>query len=659
MCAICGIVNFNKADRVDPAVLDRMTEALAHRGPDDYGYYVNGPVGLGHRRLSIIDLSGGRQPIYNEDGSAAIIFNGEIYNYRDLAARMAAAGHTFKTRSDTETILHTYEEYGEECVHHLRGMFTFAIWDQRKRRLLIARDRLGIKPLYYYRDGRSLAFASEIKALLEIPSVPREVDPEAMDMYLSLRYVPGPRTMFKNIFRLQPGHILVVDERGVRTRKYWDIDYAEAEPRSPEYLLAKFRELLEESVRLRLMAEVPLGVFLSGGLDSSAILAMMSMMRTSSTSGTAGRDRVKTFSVGYDTATAKAGESNEFEYARLASQAFASEHHEFRLSAKDLADFIPDLVWYLDEPLADPSSIPLFFISKLAREHITVVLSGEGADELLAGYGIYSRMLALDRVYRTFPAAGWLAPRLGPFAPSEALRHYVRMSGQPLRARYQGVCRGFGAEIRTQLMGEDRAKRSGERLSEIFGEYFATVEKASPLNQMLYVDAKVWLPDDLLIKADKMTMANGLELRVPFLDHKLMEFAATLPFESKLGGKGGKTILRKAMRGIVPDAIIDRPKKGFPIPISPWLRGPLREFARENLLARNSGSTSYLDRRAVARIVQEHEQGRADRSQEIWTLLVFEFWHQQFMNDHLRPSRAGTRPPRTEGSEVTPEVLSC
>ncbi len=651
MCAICGIVNFNETDPVDPAVIERMTDALAHRGPDDCGIFLNGRVGLGHRRLSIIDLSGGRQPIFNEDRSATIVFNGEIYNYRDLAREMATAGHVFKTRSDTETILHTYEEYGLDCVQHLRGMFAFAIWDQRQRRLLIARDRLGIKPVYYYRDGRFLCFASEVKALLEIASVPRELDPEALDMYLSLRYVPGPRTMFKNIFRLQPGHILVVDDTGVRTKKYWDIDYAEIEPRSPEHLLNRFNELLEESVRLRLMAEVPLGVFLSGGIDSSAILAMMAKI--------AGGDRVKTFSVGYQTTGAKEDEANEFEYARLATETFAAEHHEFRLSSNDLADFLPDLVWYLDEPLADPSCIPLYFISKLAREHITVVLSGEGADEILAGYGIYPRMLALDRIYRRVPGARLLAPWLARFAPSEALRHYVRMSGQPLKNCYRGVCRGFGAESKARLVDEDRLKRSDKDLREVFSGYFKRVEKASSLDQMLYIDSKVWLPDDLLIKADKMTMASGLELRVPFLDHKLVEFATTLPHDLKLGNEGGKTILRRAMRGVVPDAIIDRPKKGFPIPIAPWLRGPLRGFTRENLLAGSSACNRYLNHSAVSKIVSEHERGSADRFQEIWTLLVLEFWHQQLVRNRSRSKNTRVNPLSIEGVGLNSEVLSC
>jgi asparagine synthase (glutamine-hydrolysing) len=383
---------------------------------------------------------------------------------------------------------------------------------------------------------------------------------------------------------------------------------------------------------MRLISEVPLGVFLSGGLDSSAILAMM----TAATEG----ERVKTFSVGYEALGAEEEAANEFDYARLAARSFASEHHEYRLDAKGFAEFVPELVRFLDEPLADPSCIPLYFISKLAREHITVVLSGEGADEILAGYGIYGRMLALNRIYGGSGALRGLAPWMARLMPSERLRHYVRMCGEPLESRYRGVSRGFSAEGKLRLIGADRMQRSEQRLQEIFGGYFNAVRDASPLDQMLYVDAKVWLPDDLLIKADKMTMANGLELRVPFLDHKMVEFAATLPNASKAGGRGGKTLLRQAMRGILPDAIIDRPKKGFPIPIGSWLRTSLRQFTRDHLLAPDSACSRYFDRDETTRLVHEQEQGTVDRSQEIWTLLVFEFWHRHFIENHPRPVTA-------------------
>jgi asparagine synthase (glutamine-hydrolysing) len=640
MCAICGIVNFDHSEPVDPTTVERMTRTLVHRGPDDAGIFVEGRVGLGFRRLSIIDLSGGQQPIFNEDGSAAIVFNGEIYNYRGLATELSTAGHTFSTRSDTETILHAYEQYGDDCVQHLRGMFAFAIWDQRRQRLFMARDRLGIKPLYYYRNARFLAFASEIKALLEIAGVPRDVDPESFDQFLSQRYVPGPRTMFKDIFRLQPGHTLVVDlhqgAAGVHIRQYWDIDYSARASASPRQIAAGFEELLDESVRLRLISEVPLGLFLSGGLDSSAILAKVCRAAAGQT--------VKTFGVGYVSGGYQASSPEEEEvcelkYARIAARAFGADHHELRVSAKDFADCIPDLVWHLDEPLADPSCIPLYFVSKLAREHITVVLSGEGADELLAGYGIYPKMLALDRMKRNVPVLARLAGQFAQFTPAEPLRRYMRMAGQTLEDGYRGVCRGFGTEARRRLIGEDRMKRSDRQLSEIFRGHFKVVEKASPLNRMLYVDTKVWLPDDLLLKADKMTMAHGLELRVPFLDHKLVEFAAALPEKCKLNGNVGKSLLRKAMRGVLPEAILKRPKNGFSVPIASWLRGPLRQFTRDHLLGSGSACNSWLDRAEVKRIVEEHEQGRLDRSQEIWTLLVFEFWHAQFIDDSAERRR--------------------
>jgi len=635
MCAICGILNFDHSDLVDRNVVEKMTGTLVHRGPDDEGFFVEGRAGLGFRRLSIIDLRGGHQPIFNEDNSAAIVFNGEIYNYRGLAVELSSAGHTFTTRSDTETILHAYEQYGDDCVHRLRGMFAFAIWDRRRQRLFMARDRLGIKPLYYYCNARFLAFASEIKALLEIPGIPREIDAEAFDQFLSQRYVPGPRTMFKGIHRLQPGHTLTVDHTGVHIRKYWDIDYGARSSATPGQIAASFDELLDESVRLRLISEVPLGLFLSGGLDSSAILSRLHKLT--------GEHGVKTFSVGYDASGRQEQEVCELEYARLAARAFGTDHHELRVSAKEFAEFIPGLVWHLDEPLADPSCIPLYFVSKLAREHITVVLSGEGADEILGGYGIYPKMLALDRINRKVPGVGRLAGQFAQFAQStyaEPLRRYLRLAGQPLEDGYRGVCRGFGVEARRRLIGEDRMKRSEQQLSEIFRGHFRAAGKASPLNRMLYVDTKVWLPDDLLLKADKMTMANGLELRVPFLDHKLVEFAAALPDASKISRHGGKSLLRKAMRGVLPKAILQRPKNGFGVPLGSWLRGPLRQFTRDHLLASDSASGSWLDRGEVKRIVEEHEQGRMDRSQEIWALLVFECWHSHFIDDSAERRRA-------------------
>jgi len=632
MCGICGIVNFDRSEPVDPDLVERMTTAMVHRGPDDDGYFVEANAGFGHRRLSIIDLGGGKQPIFNEDGSILIVFNGEIYNYAELTAKLTGLGHTFQSRSDTEAIVHAYEQYGDACVDHLRGMFAFAIWDRRCKRLLVARDRLGIKPLYFYQCDGFLAFASEIKSLLQIPAVSRVVDPEALESYLTLRYVPGPQTMFKGISKLQPGHLLVMDAHGVRIRKYWDMKYRVGEGISSEDYVGRFQELFEESVKLRLVAEVPLGVFLSGGLDSSAILAVMSKLR--------GRERIKTFSVGYEVPSTQEDSVNEFEYARLAAKAFGAEHHEFKLTAEDFRDSLNDLVWYLDEPLADDSCIPLYFIARLARKHITVVLSGEGADEILAGYGIYKRMLAIEAAYGQFPRlTPWVARNLASVFPGQVVQRYARWASLPMEERYRGVSMGMPTALRCELLGRQAGQTAAD---DAFRFCFESVPKKDVLNRMLYADAKIWLPDDLLLKADKMTMANGLELRVPFLDHKLVEFAATLPAHLKLKGSTGKFLLREAMKNVLPKRIINRAKKGFPVPTESWLRGDLKNFVHDTLLASNAACRGYMEPRVIERIVGEHERGTENRRQELWTLLVFEIWHKLFIGRHAEVTTRGS-----------------
>jgi len=630
MCGICGIVNFRGTDQVDRHLVERMTLAQVHRGPDDDGYFVEHNVGLGHRRLSIIDLSGGKQPIFNEDGSVVVVFNGEIYNFADLTNDLVSRGHVFRTRSDTETIVHAYEEYGVECMKDFRGMFAFAIWDRRKRRLLLVRDLLGIKPVYYYQCKNFFIFGSEIKSLLEHPEVPREVDREAVDLYLTLRYVPGPRTMFKNIFKLQPGHWLTVDERGTRIGKYWDIQYAETLPRSDSECIEEFARLFEESVRLRLIAEVPLGVFLSGGLDSSSMLAMMSRIT--------GGERVKTFSVGYETtgpAAAEAEEANELAYARQAADHFGSEHHEFLLTAGDFRDAIPTMLSHLDEPMADPTCIPLYFISKLARNFITVVLSGEGADETMGGYAIYRRIVLLDQIRRL---AGPFAGGFGALARlpfDDRTRAYLRRAGTRVEDHFRGVVKGLSLETRLALTGPDRVQRSENELAKMFAVHFKHTENTSPLNRMLYADTKVWLPENLLLKGDKMTMATSLELRVPFLDHKLVEYLAALPDSMKVRGSQGKWILRQVMGNVLPPSILHRTKKGFPTPAGSWLRYELRDFLRDALLGRSSACRQFFDPQAVEEIVSRHEKGKTSGYQEVWSLLVFEFWHRQFIESFV------------------------
>jgi asparagine synthase (glutamine-hydrolysing) len=624
MCGICGIVNFIVTDHVDRQLVERMTSAQAHRGPDDYGYFVDGNAGLGHRRLSIIDLSGGKQPIFNEDGSVVVVFNGEIYNYADLTADLLDRGHQFATRSDTETIVHAYEEYGDECMRDFRGMFAFAIWDRRQKRLLLVRDRLGIKPVYYYTGKDFFVFASEIKSLLQHPQVPREVDRQALDLYLALRYVPGPRTMFKNIFKLQPGHRMTVDPNGVRIAKYWDLNYDSRR----NIDLEEFQHLLEESVRLRLIAEVPLGVFLSGGLDSTAMLAMMSRIKEG--------DRVKTFSVGYESSGAgesEIEEANEFEFAREAAARFGAEHHEFRLTAEDFRKAIPKMVSHLDEPMADPTCIPLYFISKLARNYITVVLSGEGADETMAGYTFYRKMLAVENVRKRIGPLAVGFPMIALLPVGDRVRAYLRRVGSSIENHYRGMVKGLSLETRLALTGEDRVEKCDGRLGEIFDGYFKHVRNASPLNRMLYVDAKVWLPEDLLLKADKMTMATAVELRVPFLDHKLVEHISALPDDAKVRGHQGKWILRQTIGTEIPPSILHRTKKGFPMPAAAWFRTHLREFVRDTLLGHDSACGRYFNRQAIEEIVTLQEKGKFSGYQEVWSLVVFEQWHKQFIEE--------------------------
>ena len=642
MCGIAGIVRFERTARVEARLLEAMTDALWHRGPDDHGYYLEGNVALGSRRLSIIDRSGGRQPLLNEDESAVVVCNGEIYNYRELASALAARGHVFRSQSDCETLVHAYEDDGERFVERLRGMFAFALWDERRRKLVLGRDRLGIKPLYYHVGRDFLAFASEVKALLEVPGVPRELDPEALDLYLSLRYVPGPRTLFRGIKKLQPGHLLVWDESCLRLPCYWDLPHATAQAGPDEDLVRRFDEALEECVGSHLMSEVPLGLFLSGGLDSTSMLAVMSRLDP-------GR-RVSTFAVGYETETSQEETANELSFARLAAEHFRADHHEIRLRPAEFRDVLPALVWHLDEPVADPSCIPLYFISRAAREHVTVILSGEGADEILGGYGIYQRMLGLERLHRGLgaAAAGRLAPILAAFLPGQKLRHYARLGGVPLETRYRGVSRAFLPEWKDRLLGRDRDTGSRDLLAEVFAPCFAATAGGSALDRMLHADVKVWLPDDLLVKADKMTMAHSQELRVPFLDHRLVELAASLPPRLKRRGANGKVALRRAMEGIVPAPILERVKKGFPTPTSSWLRRQLRGFSREVLLDRDSACRSWFDAAAIERLVDDHERGVAVRYDELWSLLVFETWHGVFLDDRLRPARRSE--PRRRGS---------
>lgn len=618
MCGICGIISLEADRTVNGEDLIAMRDSMVHRGPDDAGLFIDGNIGLGHRRLSIIDLSSGHQPMTNEDGSIIVVFNGEMYNFQDLRNHLIAKGHIFKTRSDTEVIIHAFEEFGENCLEHFRGMFAFAIWDKRKQQLFIARDRLGEKPLYYAQWGDTFLFASEIKGILAHPDARREIDQEALDLYFGFRYVPGPRTMFKGIAKLQPGHFLWIKNNAVHTQAYWDFNTIQTRHLTQKTAEEEFTELLKESVKMRLMSDVPLGVFLSGGVDSSVVVALMSEMV---------EEPIKTFSVGY---TGDAAE-NEFEFSRMVANLYKTDHHEFRLTADDFLDFLPKLAWHLDEPIADASTIPLFFISQLAKEHVSVVLSGEGADELLGGYYIYKKMLLLESL-RTIPGSGIVAGAAslaGRLLGNRKIERYANLLRLPLEQRYTGVSQVF-TEGERQRLFTGRGGITPRALADVIAPYYARVQNRPSLDRMLYLDTKVWLPDDLLMKADKMTMATSVELRVPFLDHVLVEYAASLPVTSKIHANETKYLLKHAMETRLPRELLYRTKKGFPVPICRWLREKA-SVVREVLLDSGSACRMFCEPSFIEQIIRDHEQTQNDLSDLIWPFLVFEYWHNSYM----------------------------
>lgn len=618
MCGICGVISLTPDKKVERQDLLAMRDCMVHRGPDEAGLFVEGNVGLGHRRLSIIDLSSGQQPMTNEDGTIIVVFNGEMYNYQNLRDNLIAKGHIFKTHSDTEVIIHAFEEFGENCLEHFRGMFAFAIWDSKKRQLFIARDRLGEKPLYYGKWGDTFLFASEIKGILAHPSAHREIDTKSLDLYFGFRYVPGPRTMFKDIVKLQPGHFLWIRDNTITVSEYWDFNAIHTRNIKKEAAEAEFVAILRESVKMRLMSDVPLGVFLSGGVDSSVVVALMSEL-------VAGP--IKTFSVGY-TGDAK---ENEFEYARLVANRYRTDHHEFRLTADDFLGFLPKLVWHLDEPIADASTIPLFFISQLAKEHVTVVLSGEGADELLGGYYAYKKMLLLEW-WRSLPGSsllGGFSALAGRLLGNRKVERYANLLRLPLEQRYTGVSRVFTEAERKRLYNAHSGIMT-HALADVVAPYYERVKNRQPLDRMLYLDTKVWLPDDLLMKADKMTMATSIELRVPFLDHVLVEYAASLPVSYKIKGNETKYLLKHAMESRLPKELLYRTKKGFPVPLSRWLREKA-DGVREVLLDSGSACKAFFEPSVLEQIIQEHEQTQNDMSDLLWPFLVFEYWHKAYM----------------------------
>ncbi len=638
MCGIAGRVNFS-SEPVSAALVEAMCDAIAHRGPDDFGVYAKGPAGLGNRRLSIIDLAGGHQPICNEDGTVWIVFNGEIYNFPELRDDLLRRGHQLKSHSDTEVVVHLYEEYGVDCLSRLNGMFAFALWDERRQQLFLARDRVGKKPLMYALTQNAISFGSEIGAILQDASVPREIDLRALDLYLTLLYVPGPWTMFKAIRKLQPGHYLLWRNGQTRIEQYWDVSFAPRANTSEADAVADIRELLEDSVRRRLMSDVPLGAFLSGGLDSSTIVALMTRL----TGGP-----VKTFSIGFDDDA-----YGELPYAREVAQTYNTEHHEVRVRP-DMVDVLPRLVRHYGEPYGDHSAVATYYVSQLARQFVKVVLSGDGGDEVFGGYPWYVE-----------------APR-----HAELGRAYVRAGAQAMRAGWQsrqlrpmlGAIKGAGLGLWTTAQGWQDPPRAFERLTTYYApgerrqlyrpEVYAALSANGNgsglvrsvmsrqnggqfINQMFYADHHLYLPDDILVKVDIASMANSLEARCPFLDYRLVELAASLPPEMKVRGTATKRILRRAVADLVPENVLNRPKVGFGLPIDRWMREDLYPMARDLLLDSRARITEYFDGAHVETLLTEHKNGQNRHGSRLWLLLFFELWSRTVFEPATTPDQQG------------------
>lgn len=637
MCGIAGIIDPTSSPAEIRLLLQRMTDVMIHRGPDDEGFFISDGIGLGMRRLSIIDLVGGKQPIHGEDGRIVVVFNGEIYNYRELTRQLRRRGHTFTTASDTEVIVHLYEELGEDCVHQLRGMFAFAVWDKSRRQLFVARDRLGIKPLYYTQVGKRLVFGSEIKSILQHPEVQARLNLEALSNFLSLKYVPAPQTFFADILSLPPGHTLTCNSNGVMVRQYWDLSFTNNDPNGhqrEEVYAEQLEALLRESVELRLRSDVPFGAFLSGGIDSSTVVALMSQFLD---------EPVKTFSVGFDTD----GEgTDELPYARLIARQYQTDHHEVFITARDFIDLAEKVAWHLDQPIADQATVATYMVSKLASQHVKMVLTGEGGDELFAGYARYAGE-QLSPIFRHIPRpirslALATSDRLpGLHRPKIALYALCQLDET---IRFTNWFPLFNHDRKRAVLSADlKQELNCTAADHAFAQQLARTNATEPLNRMLYVDTKLWLPDYLLLRGDKLSMATSLEARVPILDHKLVEFAASLPPNLKLRLLTRKYLLKKVSRTLLPAEIIDRKKKGFPIPISKWLKNEARPFVRDLLSPATIRRRGLFDLGYVEKMLDEYESGFADHSHLLWGLISVELWHRCFI-DSLHPGEGVADP---------------
>jgi asparagine synthase (glutamine-hydrolysing) len=640
MCGICGIYNYKTNKPVNRDVLRHMTDAVIHRGPDDGGLYFDDAsgIGLGFRRLSIIDLSpAGHQPMPNEDETIWITFNGETYNFLEMRPALERKGHRFFSNTDTEVVVHLYEEYGVECVKHLRGMFAFAIWDSNKRRLFLARDRVGQKPLVYTIVDDSLIFASEIKAILQDPRVPREFDIEAIHYYITYSHVPSPMTAFKGIKKLPPAHILVWEKGNLHIERYWNLRYIPKTTLSKAACQERILELLREATKMRLISDVPLGAFLSGGIDSSSVVAMMSQVMD---------EPVKTYSIGFEEE-----DFDELRYARLIAEKFGTDHHEFVVKP-DALTVLPKLIWHYNEPYADASAIPTYYVSKITRDHVTVALNGDGGDESFAGYPRYVKRRSIDLIAnslsvlprRTRKAVQKTLSKLPErISRNVILRRLHWMLDAPDSAparRYGRFMTTFDADIKRNLYTTDfRHAVAHINPDELLVELYRQADAPDYIDKTLYVDVMAYLPDDLLVKVDIASMAVSLEARSPYLDHHLMEFAASLPSNYKLRGSTTKYLLKKSLEKVLPMGILYRAKMGFGVPISRWLRCEMKDYAHEILLDGVATQRGYFDPAYVRALLDEHVSGRGDHSKRIWALLNLELWHRMFI-DRMPPGTA-------------------
>jgi len=654
MCGITGAIWSNPSAALDAATLERMIALVAHRGPDDSGSYcrpcreeggsgLEPGVALGIRRLSIIDPAGSRQPLSNEDGTVWAVLNGEIYNFQELRRRLEGSGHRFRTAGDTETIVHLYEDEGPDFARHLWGMFAIAIWDAPRRQLVLARDRLGKKPLVYRLESDRLLFASELKCILAVPGVPREVDPGAIDEYLTYQYVPHPNTIFRGIRKLPPAHYAVWRDGQMRINSYWQPDFNRQIDRPWDECIAELRELLTDAVRLRLQSDVPLGAFLSGGIDSSIIVGLMSQLAGGNGAGGSG-SAVKTFSIGFADA-----QFDETHFARQVSQKFGSEHHEMRVEAS-AAELLPKLIWHYDEPMADSSALPTWHLAQLARRDVTVALTGDGGDELFAGYDRYravwisAQLDRLPRPMRRLLASQFWQRLLGGGRQRSIVRRVRRLSAvlnSPMQRRYLDWIGVFNEAGRAALYTDDFLSRLTDvDPAEFLARAWRRSDRRDPVTAASLADLTTYLPCDLLVKVDIASMAHGLECRQPFLDHRLVEWAASLPVRYKQRLGRGKRILREAFRDLLPADVLRRPKMGFGVPMDSWLRGDLRELVRQVLLDPMALGRGYFRPEAIQRLLDEHQSGRISHGHRIWALLVLELWHREWVDGAAFPLTA-------------------